>query len=216
MLFFFFDLESVNAALERRPILGEVERGIFLRILSYTVIVLVFVNIAVVSGTCALYIEYWQLEDLEQSRLEEVFPRLPDEKLSELLNRFFPGFTSYHRETRGSLVRYEVSQGWTLLGVAYQIREDISCPVCADVRALIEVRNGKIGNIILIDPFHLYGKPMPVELQQSFIAQFENKAIKERMLVGFNVDGISGATKSTEKFVTGIYRIKLDMERDSK
>ena len=184
--------------------MGEVERGIFLRILSYTVIVLVFVNIAVVSGTCALYIELWQLEDLEQSRLEEIFPRLPDEKLSELLNRFFPGFTSYRRETRGSLVRYGVTQGWTSLGVAYQIREDISCPVCADVRALVEVQNGGIGDIILIDPFHLYGKPMPAELQQTFIAQFENKEVKERMLVGFNVDGISGATKSAEKFVNGI------------
>lgn len=196
--------------------MGEVERGFLLRILFYTVVGLVFVNIAIVSGTCALYIELWQLKDLEQSRLEEVFPRLPDEKLRELLNRFFPGFTSYRRETRASLVRYEVSQGWTSLGVAYQIREDISCPVCADVRALVEVRNGKIRDTILIDPFHLYGKPMPAELQQSFIAQFENKEIKERMLVGFNVDGISGATKSSEKFANGIYRIKLDMERDSK
>ena len=196
--------------------MGEVKRGIFLWVLSYTVIVLVFVNIAVVSGTCALYIERWQLEDLEQSRLEEVFPRLPDEKLSELLNRFFPGFTSYRRETRGSLVRYEVSQGWTLLGVAYQIREDIPCPVCVDVRALVEVQNGGVGDIILIESFHLYGESMPAELQQSFIAQFEHKNIKKRMLVGFNVDGISGATKSAEKFATGIYRIKLDMKRGSK
>lgn len=196
--------------------MGEVERGIPLRILSYTVIGLVFVNIAIVSGTCALYIDLWQLKDLEQSRLEEVFPRLPDEKLSELLNRFFPGFTSYRRETRGSLVRYEVSQGWTALGVAYQIREDISCPVCADVRALLEVQDRGIGDIILIEPFHLYGEPMPAELQQSFIDQFENNEIKERMLVGFNVDGISGATKSVERFVSGIYRIKLDMERGSK
>lgn len=195
--------------------MGEVERGIFLRILSYAIVGLVFVNIAIASGTCALYIEIWQLEDLEQSHLEEVFPRLPDEKLRELLNRFFPGFTSYHRETRGSLVRYEVSQGWTSLGVAYQIREDISCPVCSDVRALVEIQNEKIGNIIIIDPFHLYGKPMPAELQKSFIAQFENKKIKERMLVGFNVDGISGATKSAEKFANGIYRIKLDMARGS-
>ncbi len=196
--------------------MGEVKRGILLRILFYTVVGLVFVNIAIVSGTCALYIELWQLKDLEQSRLEAVFPRLPDERLRELLNRFFPGFTSYRRETRANLVRYEVSQGWTSLGVAYQIREDISCPVCADVRALVEVRNGKIGNIILIDPFHLYGKPMPAELQQSFIAQFENKEIKERMLVGFNVDGISGATKSSEKFANGIYRIKLDMAGGSR
>ena len=195
--------------------MGEVERGIFLRILSYAIVGLVFVNIAIASGTCALYIELWQLEDLEQSRLEEVFPRLPDEKLRELLNRFFPGFTSYHRETRGNLVLYEVSQGWTSLGVAYQIREDISCPVCADVRALVEIQNEKIGDIILIDSFHLYGKPMPSELQQSFISQFENKEVKERMLVGFNVDGISGATKSAEKFANGIYRIKLDMARGS-
>ena len=33
------------------------------------------------------------------------------------------------------------------------------------------------------------------------------------MLVGFDVDGISGATKSAEMFVSGIYKIKLDMER---
>lgn len=196
--------------------MGEVKRGLLLRILSCAIVGLVFVNIAIVSGTCALYIELWQLEDREQSRLEAVFPRLPDEKLSELLNRFFPGFTSYHREIRGSLVRYEVSQGWTSLGVAYQIREDIPCPVCADVRALVKVQNGGIGDIILIEPFHLYGEPMPAELQQSFIAQFENNEIRERMMVGFNVDGISGATKSAERFVSGIYRIKLDMERGSK
>ena len=195
--------------------MGEIERGIPLRILSYTIIGLFFVNVAIASGTCALYIELWQLNDLEQSRLEEVFPRLPDEKLRELLNQFFPEFTSYRRETRGSLIRYEASQGWTSLGVAYQIREDISCPVCMDVRALVEVRNEKLRDIILINPFHLYGKPMPVELQQTFIAQFENKKIKEKMLVGFNVDGISGATKSAEKFANGIYKIRLDMERDS-
>ena len=196
--------------------MAEVERGLLLRILSYTVAGLVFVNIAIVSGTCALYIDLWQLKDLEQSRLEAIFPRLPDEKLRELLNQFFPGLTSYSRETRGRLVRYEVSQGWTSLGVAYQIREDISCSVCADVRALVEVQNGKIGDIILIDPFHLYGKPMSTELQQTFIAQFENKEVKEKMLVGFNVDGISGATKSAKKFTNGIYRIKLDMAGDSK
>lgn len=197
--------------------MGEVKkRGLLLRTLSYAIVGLVFVNIAIVSGTCALYIELWQLKDLEQSRLEEVFPRLPDEKLRELLSQFFPGFTSYRRETRGSLVRYEVSQGWTSLGVAYQIREDIPCPVCADVRALVEAQDGKIGDVILIDPFHLYGEPMPEKLQQSFIAQFENKEMKERMLVGFNVDGISGATKSAERFVSGIYRIKLDMGRVSK
>ena len=196
--------------------MDKVKRGILLRILSYAIVGLVFVNIAIVSGTCALYIELWQLKDLEQSRLEAVFPRLSDEKLRELLSRFFPGFTSYSRETRASLVRYEVTQGWTSLGVAYQIREDISCPVCADVRALVEVQDGKIGDVILIDPFHLYGEPMPAELQQSFIAQFENQKIKERMLVGFNVDGISGATKSAEKFANGIYRIKLDIAGDSK
>ena len=196
--------------------MDEVKRGLLLQILSYAIVGLVFVNIAIVSGTGALYIELWQLKNIEQSRLEEVFPRLPNEKLRELLNRFFPGFTSYRRETRGSLIRYEAFQGWTSLGVAYQIREDISCPVCADVRSLVEVQDGKIGDIILIDPFHLYGKPMPAELQQSFIAQFENKKIKERMLVGFNVDGISGATKSAERFVSGIYKIKLDMARGSK
>ena len=97
--------------------MDEVKRGILLQILSYAIVVLVFVNIAIVSGTCALYIELWQLKDLEQSRLEEVFPRLPEEKLRELLNRFFPGFTSYRRETRGSLIRYEVSQGWTYWGL---------------------------------------------------------------------------------------------------
>ena len=57
---------------------------------------------------------------------------------------------------------------------------------------------------------------MPTELQQTFIAQFKNKKIKERMLVGFNVDGMSGATKSAENFANGIYRIKLDIERGSK
>lgn len=196
--------------------MAEVKRSFLLRILSYTVACLVFANVAIVSGTSALYIELWQLKDLEQSRLEATFPRLSDEKLRKLLNRFFPGFTSYRRETRGSLVRYEVSQGWTSLGIAYQIREDISCPVCADVRALVEVQDKKIGDIILIDPFHLYGEPMPAELQHTFIAQFENKEVKERMLVGFNVDGISGATKSAEKFVSGIYRIKLDMTGDFK
>ena len=206
------DLEVMNEVSEMENNL----RSILLRILSYTVIVLVFVNIAIVSGTCALYIDLWQLKDLEQSRLDEIFPRLPEEKLRELLNQFFPGFTSYRRETRGSLVLYEVSQGRTSLGAAYQIREDISCPVCADVRALVEIQNRGIGDIILIEPFHLYGEPMPAELEQTFITQFENKEIKERMLVGFNVDGISGATKSAENFVIGVYRIKQDMTRDYK
>ena len=196
--------------------MAEVKRSFLLRILSYTVACLVFANVAIVSGTSALYIELWQLKDLEQSRLEATFPRLSDEKLRKLLNRFFPGFTSYRRETRGSLVRYEVSQGWTSLGIAYQIREDIECPVCADVRALVEVQDKKIGDIILIDPLHLYGEPMPAELQQTFIAQFENKEVKENMLVGFNVDGISGATKSSKKFTNGIYRIKLDIAEDFK
>lgn len=188
----------------------------FSRILFFLVLCLILGNIALLARSGTLYVNLRQLNEKEQSQLEAVFPPLSDKKIKNSLKKFYPELTSYHRETRGSLIRYEVYRRSTLLGTAYQIREDIHCPVCTDVRAFIEIRDDKIGNIDLINPFHLYGKPMPVELQETFLLQFLNKKIKTHMKVGFTVDGISGATKTTKSFVRGIDKIKFDRERYSK
>ena len=186
------------------------------KILFYIVICLILGNVALSARVGALYVDLRQLKEKEQRQLENIFPLLSDEKTKSYLKKFYPELTSYHRETRGSLIRYEVYHRSTLLGTAYQIREDIYCPVCTDVRAFVEIRDDKIGDIDLINPIHLYGKSMPVELQEAFLLQFLNKKIKTNMKVGFTVDGISGATKTAKSFVRGIYKIKFDKERESK
>ncbi len=186
------------------------------KILFYIVISLVLGNIALSARVGALFVNLRQLNEKEQSQLEAVFPLLSEEKIKNSLKKFYPELTSYHQETRGSLIRYEVYHRSTLLGTAYQIREDIYCPVCIDVRAFVKIKDGKIGDIDLINPFHLYVKPMPVELQEAFLLQFLNQKIKTNMKVGFTIDGISGATKTAKSFVHGINKIKFDKERDSK
>lgn len=184
------------------------------RILSYMVLCLILGNIALLARSGTLYVNLRQLNEKEQRYLESVFPPLSNEKVKNALKKFYPELTSYHDEARGSLVQYEVYDGWNLLGIAYQIREDIDCPVCMDVRSFIKIQDGKISDIVLINPFHLYGKPMPLKLQEVFLSQFFKKKIETNMKVGFTVDGISGATKTAKSFVSGLNKIKVAMRKD--
>ena len=186
----------------------------FSRILFFLVLCLILGNIALLARSGTLYVNLRQLNEKEQRQLESVFPPLSNEKVKNALKKFYPELTSYHDETRGGLVQYEVYKGWNLLGIAYQIREDIDCPVCMDVRAFIMIQDGKISDITLINPFHLYGKPMPLKLQKTFLSQFFDEKIETNMKVGFTVDGISGATKTAKSFVSGMKKIKIAMKKD--
>ena len=197
-----------------RTILNRHSKSLVLRILSFLVLCLMLGNIALLARFGTLYVNLRQLNEKEQRLLESVFPPLSNETIKNALKKFYSELTSYYDETRGSLIRYEVYHGSTLLGTAYQIREDIDCPVCMDVRAFIKIQDGKISDIALINPFHLYGKPMPLKLQKTFLSQFFNKKIETNMKVGFTVDGISGATKTAKSFAIGIKKIKVAMKKD--
>ena len=207
-------MQKPGQEFKSRIILNRHAKSLVLGILSFLVLCLILGNIALLARSGTLYVNLRQLNEREQHQLESVFPPLSNEKIKNTLKKFYPEFTSYHDETRGSLVQYEVYEGWNLLGIAYQIREDIDCPVCMDVRAFIKVQDGKISDIVLINPFHLYGKPMPLKLQKTFLSQFFKKKIETNMKVGFTVDGISGATKTAKSFVSGMKKIKVAMKKD--
>ena len=86
--------------------------------------------------------------------------------------------------------------------------------MCTDVRAFVEIRDDKIGDILLINHFDLYGNPMFIDSQVAFLSQFEHKKIKKDWQVGLNVDGMTGATKTAEHFVNGMRKIASDMTKD--
>jgi hypothetical protein len=88
--------------------------------------------------------------------------------------------------------------------LAYQlvvVRHDIACPTCRDllVGILIEPREDRVVDILLLASWELADGPFD---PTAFFAQLIGRALSEPLVVGQDIDGITGATRSVNALVT--------------
>jgi hypothetical protein len=93
---------------------------------------------------------------------------------------------------------FVVKKDGTTLGWVADAYYHIKCPVCNDTQFMAAV---KFPNVMLLDlrpvrPLELRGVPIDAKKVGEFTAQFKNKTTKE----GKDIDGISGATKTSEAY----------------
>ncbi len=179
-----------------------------------TVVLLIFVNVTLAAIVTSRHFELKRLQEEEQNSLHENFPPLKRTQVSSYLNQLFPGSVEFDHATFGKTIKYRVYDQTTLLGNAYQVREDIHCPVCRDVRFFIGVDiDNIISGIVLVNPFHFYGEPLKAEIVDEFLGQFLNRQVSDQLHLGSNIHGITGATKTVEHFLDGVVGIqKLHFE----
>ena len=157
-----------------------------------------------------------RLIDEEQGILYLNFPPLSEEQREEIIGEIFPDFTRIETAIHGKIIGYRVFRVTTLLGYAYQVREDIPCPVCEDVRYFVGLGpENTILDIVLVDNFHLYGKPLPAIEHELFLMQFLNRRIDDSSYSNEEIKGITGATKTTQRFVDGLQGVKAIHGKES-
>ena len=177
-------------------------------ILKGTVLLLVVVNVVLGIKVTSTHLELKRLQAEEQNRLDEIFPPLSRNQVNSNLTQLFPGIVRFEHYVFGKTIKYHVFGEKELMGYAYQIREDIVCPACKDVRAFLGIDiNGIISGIVLVNPFHFYGEALSEELVDEFLGQFLDKRLNNGFLLGTNVNGITGATKTVEQFLDGVLGI---------
>ena len=149
------------------------------------------------------------LVDEEQEILESNFPPLSEERIEEILIQVFPDLTRFEKAIHGNTIKYQVNRDTSLIGYAYQVREDIFCPVCEDVRYFVGLGpEGTVLGIVLVNGFHLYGEPMSAIDQKRFLRQFSDKKIYDSTIAYEEINGITGATKTTQRFVDGLHNVR--------
>ena len=143
-----------------------------------TLLLLVVANVALGIKLASTHFELVRLQKEEQRRLDENFPPLTTNQINSYLGRLFPELSRFDQEYFGKHVKYRVYDKTNLIGYAYQVREDIWCPVCKDVRFIIGIdTDNMISGIVLVNPFHFYGKPLASELVDEFVEQFLGKRL---------------------------------------
>lgn len=142
-----------------------------------------------------------------------LFPPLDEPTVSGFVSTAFPMAGSRKHEGFRGYDRYVIFGGkGDPVGYVYEIQEDLRCPVCNNVRLLVALDSvGQIREIQALEPLELSGDPMPVEDETRFFRQFKsdrNEASHEPSYVlGENVDGITGATKSSIHIVEALNRL---------
>ena len=118
-----------------------------------------------------------------------------------------------HEDFRG-YNRYAVlGRRGDIIGYVYEVQEDLRCPVCNNVRLLVAFNaTGEIREIQALEPLELSGDPMPDAEESRFFKQFtadRNEASNGQpsFLLSENVDGITGATKSSIHIVDALNRL---------
>jgi peroxiredoxin len=82
------------------------------------------------------------------------------------------------------------------------VKKDILCEVCIDVEFIATLdQQGRYRSLVLVQPFEVYGKKVDAT---KFLQQFEGRSCREKLSAGSNADIISGATKSSLKFIEGL------------
>ena len=81
------------------------------------------------------------------------------------------------------------------------VRHDIACPTCRDllVGILLEPREDRVAAILPLSPWELADGPFD---PTAFFAQLSGRVLSEPLVVGRDIDGITGATLSVNTLVT--------------
>ena len=81
------------------------------------------------------------------------------------------------------------------------VRHDIACPTCRDllVGILIEPREDRVVDILPLASWELADGPFA---PTAFFAQLSGRVLSEPLVVGRDIDGITGATLSVNALVT--------------
>ena len=95
---------------------------------------------------------------------------------------------------------YDLSEGPNLRYRFLVVRHDIACGVCRDllVGLLYDAVRDQWAGFVALAPFERKAATMD---PAAFLAQFVGKARGEEYVLGGNVDGITGATKSVKGFI---------------
>ena len=93
---------------------------------------------------------------------------------------------------------FAVTKDGALLGWVANAYFHIKCPVCNDSQFLAAVRSPAVMllNLRPVRALELRGTPLSPKVINDFIAQFKNRTVKDNK----DVDGISGATKSSDAY----------------
>ena len=149
----------------------------------------------------------------ESGGTSNLFPPLKEPTISEFVSITFPIAESRKHEDFRDYDRYVIFGGQDdPIGYVYEIQEDLRCPVCNNVRLLVALdAAGEIKEIQALEPLELSGDPMPVEDETGFFRQFtsdrDETSREPYYVLGENVDGITGATKSSIHIVDVLNRL---------
>ena len=149
----------------------------------------------------------------ELASTSKLFAPLDELIVSEFVAVSFPmGVSRKHEDFRG-YDRYVIFGGQgDRVGYVYEVQEDLRCPVCNNVRLFVALdAAGEVKEIQALEPLELSGDPMPATEESRFFKQFmsdRNEASNEPSFVlRENVDGITGATKSSIHIVDALNRL---------
>ena len=150
---------------------------------------------------------------VELARASNLFPPLDERTISEFISTTFPMAESQTHEDFRGYDRYVIFGGQNdPIGYVYEVQEDLRCPVCNNVRLLVALgAAGEIREIQVLEPLELSGDPLPAEDGTRFFRQFtsdRNEVSNEAFYVlGENIDGITGATKSSIHIVDALNKL---------
>ena len=150
----------------------------------------------------------------ELASTSKLFAPLDEPIVTEFVEVSFPMAESLKHEYFRGYDRYVIFGGkHDPVGYVYEVQEDLRCPVCNNVRLLVALdAAGEINEILALEPLELSGDPMPVAEESRFFKQFtsdRNEASNGQpsFVLGENVDGITGATKSSIHIVDALNRL---------
>lgn len=180
-----------------------------------TGVVIAVVNIVYLSGhSCDDDVIYSHVSNLGSGSgsitSSDIFPPLDDRILREFtISAFSESYSSKHEKFRG-YDRYVVfDERIDTVGYVYEIQEDLKCPVCNNVRMLVALDDlGRLHDIRVLEPLELSGEPLSVEDETRFLRQFKSKPNLHFYVLGENIDGITGATKSSIHIVDALNRLR--------
>ena len=181
------------------------DKSRLLRIIAY---LMCCINSVLFFSTTWNYLQLREVRREEQANLDRIFPPLSEATVNEYLKQIFADFGRYEEKTLDNYKKYTLFRDDYLIGHVYQVREDIVCPVCEDVRFFVGIDlGGVIRGVALVNQFHLYGTKMKSERVDEFLSQFIGERLDSTFRMNHNVKGITGASKTTQNFFEGILGI---------
>ena len=166
------------------------------------------INSVLFFSTTWNYLQLQEVRREEQANLIRIFPPLSEAIVNEYLKEIFADFGRFEEKIVDNYIRYTLFRDDDLIGHVYQVREDIVCPVCEDVRYFVGIDlDGLIRGVALVNQFHLYGTKLKSERVDEFLSQFIGERLDSTFRLNHNVKGITGASKTTQHFFEGILGI---------